>query len=125
MTKRVHLRILIASALVIGLIAGAAAAAAAGTGTPGSNGLPSVSSGHRPGPDILYAKPALAPQLENTGVWDAPPILVSGAQAYRDGEWLYQDYLLDDHGATGTTRQRVSIPVGVPPPVEPSLPRAR
>jgi hypothetical protein len=55
--------------------------------------------GPRPGPDLLYAGPADAPQLENTGVWKAPPILVSGAEAYRDGEWLYQDFLYDDHGA--------------------------
>src|SRR3954447_24207522 len=58
--------------------------------------------GPRPGPDLLYAGPADAPQLENTGVWKAPPILVSGAEAYRDGEFLYQDFLYDDHGATGT-----------------------
>jgi dienelactone hydrolase len=41
------------------------------------------------------------PQLENTGPWRAAPILVSGTQAYRDGEWLYQDFLFDDHGALG------------------------
>jgi len=66
-----------------------------------NSSLPVASSGHRPGPDILYAKPPRAPQLENTGPWRAQPILVSGAQAYRSGEWLYQDYLYDDHGATG------------------------
>jgi hypothetical protein len=55
--------------------------------------------GHRPGPDILYAPPAVAPQLQNTGVWHAPPILVSGATAYRNGEFLYQDWIYDDHGA--------------------------
>src|SRR3989442_15707970 len=53
----------------------------------------------RPGPDILYGLPAAAPQLENTGVWTAEPILVSGASAYRGGEFLYQDFLYDDHGA--------------------------
>ena len=43
-----------------------------------------------------------APQLENTGALAGrPPILVSGAHSYRDGEWLYQDFLHDDHGATG------------------------
>src|SRR5215208_2571081 len=49
----------------------------------------------------LYSGPAprRAPQLENTGEWRAAPILVSGATAYRDGEFLYQDYLYDDHGA--------------------------
>jgi hypothetical protein len=60
-----------------------------------------VSSGHRPGPDILYAKPAVAPQLRNRGIWKSKPTLVSGTQAYRDGEWMYQDYLYDDHGALG------------------------
>ncbi len=55
--------------------------------------------GPRPGPDILYAPPATAPQLTNAGVWKADPILVSGASAYRDGEFAYQDFLYDDHGA--------------------------
>ena len=55
--------------------------------------------GPRPGPDILYAPPATAPQLTNAGPWKAQPILVSGTSAYRGGEYLYQDYLYDDHGA--------------------------
>ena len=55
----------------------------------------------RPGPDVLYGAAATSPQLENTGVWTAPPILVSGASAYRQGEFLYQDFLYDDHGASG------------------------
>jgi hypothetical protein len=75
-----------------------------------ASGLPSVSSGARPGPDILYAPPPVAPQLENTGPWRAQPILVSGASAYRRGEWLYQGYLYDDHGATGVPDQ--NAPVG-------------
>jgi hypothetical protein len=54
--------------------------------------------GPRPGPDILYSAPATAPQLTNAGVWKASPILVSGAGAYRSGEYLYQDFLYDDHG---------------------------
>jgi Putative esterase len=58
----------------------------------------------RPGPDILYRAPAQAPQFQNAGVWRASPILVSGASAYRDGEFLYQDYLYDDHGARGHSR---------------------
>jgi hypothetical protein len=77
----------------LALVAPAAAAAA----------LPSVGSGARPGPDALYEPPPKeVPQLENAGPWKAAPILVSGTQAYRDGEWLYQDYLHDDHGAAGT-----------------------
>jgi hypothetical protein len=55
--------------------------------------------GPRPGPAILYGAPAVAPQLTNTGAWHAQPILVSGASAYRRGEFLYQDWLYDDHGA--------------------------
>jgi hypothetical protein len=61
--------------------------------------------GQRPGPDLLYEPLADAPQLQNTGDWSAPPILVSGASAYRDGEFLYQDYLYDDSGAIGSPVQ--------------------
>ncbi len=55
--------------------------------------------GPRPGPAILYETPAVAPELTNAGIWKAAPILVSGTTAYRNGEFLYQDYLYDDHGA--------------------------
>jgi hypothetical protein len=55
--------------------------------------------GPRPGPAILYQPPAIPPELTNTGIWHAKPILVSGATAYREGEFLYQDWLYDDHGA--------------------------
>jgi hypothetical protein len=58
----------------------------------------------RPGPSILYRKPATSPQLRNRGIWHAKPILISGASAYRRGEFLYQDYLYDDHGARGASR---------------------
>ena len=51
----------------------------------------------RPGPEALYWPLAASPQLENTGVWKAQPILVSGASAYRAGEFLYQDYIYDDN----------------------------
>jgi len=61
--------------------------------------------GPRPGPDILYEPLANAPQLQNTGDWSAPPILVSGASAYRNGEFLYQDFLYDDSGAIGSPVQ--------------------
>ncbi|MHB8659367.1 MAG: hypothetical protein ACYC91_15725 [Solirubrobacteraceae bacterium] len=56
-------------------------------------------SGFHPGPAILYQTPATAAQLTNSGIWHAAPILVSGATAYRGSEFLYQDYLYDDHGA--------------------------
>jgi hypothetical protein len=87
---------------VLGAGAGALLAMAiAAVPASAKQGLPTVGSGHRPGPDALYAKPAAAPQLDNAAPWKAEPILVSGAQSYRDGEWLYQDFLFDDHGALG------------------------
>ena len=60
----------------------------------------------RPGPAILYWPVATAPQLTNdpNSIWKADPILVSGTSAYRDGEYLYQDFLYDDHGANGQVR---------------------
>ena len=68
----------------------------------GADRFPTVASGARPGPDVLYAPPAKAPQLENVAPFSAAPILVSGATAYRHGEFLYQDFLHDDRGAAGT-----------------------
>src|SRR5215216_5002812 len=58
----------------------------------------------RPGPSVLYRKPAKSPQLSNHGIWHAKPILISGASAYRRGEFTYQDFLYDDHGAEGASR---------------------
>src|SRR3954451_16508215 len=87
------------------LLAGAAATLLLATPTAhaaANRSLPSVRSGARPGPDLLYASAPAAPQLQNAGVWRAPPILVSGAESYRSGEFVYQDYLYDDHGAAGT-----------------------
>ncbi len=78
--------------VLITVMLGASSAAASGSSLYSG-------PGPRPGPDILYQPPATAPQLTNTGIWQAPPILVSGTTAYRDGEFLYQDYLYDDHGA--------------------------
>lgn len=93
-------RPVLAALMCTGLVAGAGIAQAGGEPDPAAS-LPQVDSGARPGPDVLYADAPRAPQLENTRGWKADPILVSGAQSYRDGEWVYQDFLLDDHGATG------------------------
>ena len=96
-----HVRALCA-AVALGVLAAGGAAQAGGTpptATP------------RPGPAVLYAAPAVAPQLQSAGIWKAAPILVSGTQAYRDGEWLYQDFLSDDHGATGSKAE--NDPYGV------------
>jgi hypothetical protein len=62
--------------------------------------------GSRPGPSMLYQPPITAPELTNApgSGWQAPPILVSGTSAYRQGEYLYQDFLYDDHGAAGGAR---------------------
>lgn len=86
----------------MGRLAAPLAAAAALVVAPAAHAsLPTVASGHRPGPDALYAPAPDAPQLQNVAPWRAAPILVSGASAYRDGEFLYQDFLYDDHGAAG------------------------
>jgi hypothetical protein len=59
--------------------------------------------GPRPGPDLLYEPLAVAPELTNApgSVWHANPTLVSGTSAYRQGEFLWQSWLFDDHGAYG------------------------
>ena len=44
-------------------------------------------------------RPPQRPSSQNTGIWRAPPLLVSGASAYIRGEYLYQGFLYDDHGA--------------------------
>ncbi len=84
-------------ALVIAL--GAASALVAASPARADRASLHRGEGPRPGPAILYAPATVAPQLQNTGIWRARPILVSGATAYRDGEFLYQDFLYDDHGA--------------------------
>lgn len=62
--------------------------------------LPSVAAGARPGPDVLYAPAPPAPQLQNRDPrFDAAPLLVSGNEAYVDGEYIYQDFLHDDCGS--------------------------
>jgi len=88
------------------ILAGVCAAAAVALCAPSAASPQSVAATtteHRPGPDILYAPPADAPQLENRpgSGWHADPLLVSGAAAYESGEYLYQGYLFDDHGGAG------------------------
>jgi hypothetical protein len=93
---------LVALTLAVALLVatGAMANASPATGTARSRQSSLYSGpGPRPGPAILYRRPARAPELANTGIWHAPPILVSGALAYRRGEFLYQDWLYDDNGA--------------------------
>src|ERR1051325_5532557 len=70
----------------------------------GANPSLYTGAGPRPGPDILYAAPPDAPQLQNApgSGWSAQPLMIAGATAYRGGEFLYQDYIFDDLGAAGT-----------------------
>ncbi|MFN2462962.1 MAG: hypothetical protein ABR573_03540 [Candidatus Dormibacteria bacterium] len=86
------------------LVAATTALSGATTASAALPGALYTGPGPRPGPSILYQPPATSPQLTNAGVWEAPPILISGSSAYRQGEYLYQDFLYDDHGADGTTR---------------------
>ena len=96
-------RVRCAAALTVALlVAGATSSPGGAAGTSSASANPSLYTGpgSRPGPDILYERPATAPQLTNAGIWQASSILVSGASAYRGGEFLSQDFLDDDHGAT-------------------------
>src|SRR6185503_8738051 len=68
----------------------------------GAGSLPAATGGPRPGPAILYAPLAKPPILSNANGWKAAPIMVGGAQAYRSGEFLYQDFVYDDYGANTT-----------------------
>ena len=86
------------------LLAGLAATIALWGGAAAASGSLYQGPPPRPGPEILYRPLAEAPQLENGGIWRADPILVSGTSAYRQGEFLYQDFLYDDHGARGESR---------------------
>ena len=87
--------VLVALALPASATACPASPKSNGTGyTPAANvrSLPPAGTG----PDILHRALPTSPQLENTRNWNARPILISGAQAYRKGEFLYQDFLYDD-----------------------------
>ncbi len=90
----------------------AALALSVGVAPPAvASSLPHVGSGERPGPPLLYKRPPEAPQLANRAPFRAKPLLVSGTDAYRGGEYLYQDYLFDDRGAdtvAGSGAQRDS-----------------
>ncbi|MGH2786222.1 MAG: prolyl oligopeptidase family serine peptidase [Actinomycetota bacterium] len=56
----------------------------------------------KPGPAVLHAPLASAPQIENAAGWRAAPLMVSGADAYDRGEYLYQDFIYDSFGANTT-----------------------
>ena len=115
-TGRPRVVAVLVAVLIAGLVAGlgavlAAPSASAGTsavdGDGGARPVPeAVGRGVRPaelrgGPWALRRPAASSPQLSNGPGWRARPLLVSGATAYRGGEFIYQDYVYDDHGAGG------------------------
>jgi Domain of unknown function (DUF2223). len=97
---------LLTGSLAAGVVPAVATSRPDGPGTPSLStplrasaaGLPGAVNGVAPGPEILHRPPAHAPQLENTGVWQADPTLVCMTSAYRSSEFLYQDCLWDDNG---------------------------
>src|SRR5262245_36626090 len=99
---RRHVIFAVAGAIVLTVLGGTSASSAGAV----SPSLPAPAGrAPRPGPRVLYAPAAKAPQLANApkSIWHASPILVSGASAYRKGEFLYQGFLYDDHGAKEVT----------------------
>lgn len=85
------------------------------TAIPSASGLPSVNSGPRPGPDILYADATIAPPLTNdpNSPFVAEPLLVQGQEAYVNGEYLYQDFIYDDYGSDVDNDDFNEVPVTV------------
>src|SRR5258708_22744286 len=79
------------SLIVASLSVGAALVLAATPTGARAGSLPNPGSSASPVPDILYAAPSIAPQLTNSCICTAPPILTSRATSYRDGQSLYQD----------------------------------
>lgn len=63
-----------------------------------ASSLRTVRTGQRPGPSLLYRSPPRSP-LSVRPPFASAPLRVSGTDAYRRGEYLYQDYLFDDRGA--------------------------
>ena len=60
----------------------------------------------RPGPRASLRAARRSPRrsFETAAPWKADPLLVSGASAYVNGEFIYQDFIYDDHGAQGISR---------------------
>ena len=95
-----------------GSVLGGGGAGCAAAPAPAAKVSPSLPppKGRRPGPgpEILYQPLAAAPAAGKRQGLDlegaADPHL--GSSAYRKGEFLYQGYLYDDHGAKETARSR-------------------
>jgi pimeloyl-ACP methyl ester carboxylesterase len=82
--------------------AAATVAGLSGVAAPSVHAASPIPTSWDAGPLLLHQPVATAPQLTNSGIWAAVPLLVSGAHAYVAGEFLYQDFLYDDSGANGT-----------------------
>lgn len=76
--------------LVSGVLAGAAIGAGPALAAPAGDDTA--------GPDLLRAPAVDAPQLQNTGVWEADPIGICMTSAYRAGEYVHQGCNYDDQG---------------------------
>jgi hypothetical protein len=74
------------------------ATAALATPPADASSLRTVRTGQPPGPRLLYRSPPRSP-LSVRPPFAAAPLRVSGTDAYRRGEYLYQDFLFDDRGA--------------------------
>lgn len=86
------------SLLAVPLLPGAAGAQETAA-DPALASLPQVSSGRRPGPDLLYAPPPVNRQLQNHDPeFRAPFTLVSASERYVGGEYQVADFLNDDRG---------------------------
>lgn len=89
--------------VMLGLLAASLAGCGVGNNSADSGIAPATAAQEslpKAGPELLRWPAADPPQFRNSGVWTAEPILTSGASAYRNGEFLYQDYIYDDWGAT-------------------------
>jgi len=71
------------------LAAGPAAAVAATSSLPPRDA----------GPPLLHRAVPQVPELQNRKPFRARPLLVSGTDAFRAGEYVFQDHLVDDRGA--------------------------
>ncbi|PSQ14432.1 hypothetical protein BRD02_09540 [Halobacteriales archaeon QS_8_69_73] len=70
----------------------------------------------RPGPGVLYEDPVTSPKLDPAGRWQADPLMVCGADAHVDGEYVFQPFVYDDNG----TNTSVTIDPPDPRPTDTS-----
>ena len=102
-----------AAVVVLGAVVTFAPSVSTDAAVPDS--LPAVTSGHRPGPDVLYSPAPDIPQLQHHDArFAAPFVPVSGTEMYADGEYIYTDHLYDDFGSdtNGTGGQSLSPNTG-------------